>query len=47
MDIKVRSFTRKLNKDTLDLYNYEAGLSLEERPPLDTYRPDDYEEFIR
>jgi Fe-S oxidoreductase len=47
VDIKVRSFTRKLNKDALDLYNYEAGLSLEERPALDTYRPDDYDEFIR
>ncbi len=47
VDIKVRLFTRKLNKDTLDLYNHEAGLSTEERPPLDTYRPDDYDKFIR
>ncbi|NVL91817.1 MAG: 4Fe-4S binding protein [Desulfobacterales bacterium] len=47
VDIKVRSFTRKLNKDALDLYGHEAGLSAEERPPLDTYRPDDYEAFIR
>jgi len=47
VDIKVSSFTRKLNKDTLDLYNHEAGLSTEERPPLDTYRPDDYDKFIR
>jgi formate dehydrogenase subunit beta len=47
MDIRVRLFTRKLNKDVLDLYGCEAGLSIEERPPLDTYRPDDYDEFIR
>jgi formate dehydrogenase subunit beta len=47
VDIKVRSFTRKLNKDVLDLYGCEAGLSIEERPPLDTYRPDDYDTFIR
>lgn len=47
MDINVRLFTRKLNKDALDLYNHEAGLSIEERPPLDTYKPDDYDEFIR
>ncbi len=47
VDIKVRCFTRKLNKDALDLYECEAGLSIEERPPLDTYRPDDYDEFIR
>ena len=47
MDINVRNFTRKLNKDVLDLYSCEAGLSIEERPPLDTYRPDDYDKFIR
>jgi formate dehydrogenase subunit beta len=47
MDIKVRLFTRKLNKDALELYGHEAGLSIEERPPLDTYRPDDYDKFIR
>ena len=47
MDINVRNFTRKLNKDVLDLYGCEAGLSIEERPPLDTYRPDDYDKFIR
>ena len=46
MDINVRNFTRKLNKDVLDLYKCEAGLSIEERPPLDTYRPDDYDKFI-
>jgi formate dehydrogenase subunit beta len=47
VDIKVRSFTRKLNKDVLDLYGCEAGMSIEERPPLDTYRPDDYDTFIK
>jgi formate dehydrogenase subunit beta len=47
VDINVRLFTRKLNKDVLDLYNHEAGLSVEERPPLDTFRPDDYDKFIR
>ena len=47
VDINVRFFTRKLNKDVLDLYGSEAGLSIEERPPLDTYRPDDYDKFIR
>lgn len=47
VDINMRFFTRKLNKDALDLYGCEAGLSAEERPPLDTYRPDDYDKFIR
>jgi formate dehydrogenase subunit beta len=47
VDIRVRQFTRKLNKDALDLFAWEAGLSLDQRPPLDVYRPDDYNEFIR
>ncbi len=45
--IKVRQFTKKLEKDTLDLYHFEAGMVLEGRPPLDTYRPDDPENFIK
>ncbi len=46
MDIKVRNFTRKLNKDSLELFNWEAGLDLKQRPPLDTYQPDDPDDFI-
>lgn len=45
--IPVRQFTKKLNKDALTLFSWEAGLSLDQRPPLDVYRPDDYNEFIR
>ena len=47
MGIKVRTFTKKLEKDCLELYGWEAGLSLDERPPLDIYRPDDPEDFIK
>ncbi len=47
MGIKVREFTKKLNKDCLDLYGWEAGLSTEQRPPLDTYKTDDPEKFIK
>jgi len=45
--IPMRQFTKKLNKDALDLFSWEAGLSLEHRPPLDTYRPDDSNDFIK
>jgi formate dehydrogenase subunit beta len=45
--ISMRQFTRKLNKDAKQYFSWEAGLSLEQRPPLDVYRPDDYNEFIR
>jgi formate dehydrogenase (coenzyme F420) beta subunit len=45
--IKVRQFTKKLEKDVWDRYGFEAGIILEGRPPLDTFRPDDQEEFIK
>jgi len=45
--IKVRLLTKKLEKDCLELFNWEAGLSLKVRPPLDTYKPDDPNEFIK
>ncbi|MGC8720009.1 MAG: 4Fe-4S dicluster domain-containing protein [Thermodesulforhabdaceae bacterium] len=45
--IKVRMFTKKLEKDVKELYGYEAGMQLGERPPLDTYRPDDPQDFIK
>ena len=45
--IPVRQFTKKLNKDAQELFSWEAGLSLDVRPPLDVYRPDDYNDFIK
>jgi formate dehydrogenase subunit beta len=45
--IPVRQFTKKLNKDALDLFGWEAGLASDQRPALDVYRVDDYNEFIK
>ncbi|MBW1785721.1 MAG: 4Fe-4S binding protein [Deltaproteobacteria bacterium] len=45
--IRMRQFTKKLNKDALEIFSWEPGLDLDTRPPLDVYRPDDYNEFIR
>jgi ferredoxin len=45
--IKVRQFTRMLEKDIQDRYGYEAGMSLDKLPPLTVYRPDDPQEFIK
>ncbi|MCX7823113.1 MAG: 4Fe-4S binding protein [Syntrophobacterales bacterium] len=45
--IRVRMFTKKLEKDVKELYGYEAGVQLGERPPLDTYRPEDPQDFIK
>jgi ferredoxin len=47
VDIPVRQFTKKLEKDCLELFGWEAGISLDVRPPLDTYRPDDPDDFIK
>ncbi len=47
MAINVRAFTKKLEKDCTELYDWEAGLSLDVRPPLDTYKPNDPEDFIK
>jgi len=47
MGIDVRQFTKKLEKDCFDLYGWEAGLTIDQRPPLDTFKPDDPEDFIK
>ena len=45
--INMRVFTKKLEKDCLELFEWEAGLDPDVRPPLDTYRPSDPDEFIK
>lgn len=45
--INMRVFTKKLEKDCLDLFGWEAGMSLDVRPPLDTYNPGDPDDFIK
>jgi ferredoxin len=45
--IPVRQLTKKLNKDVQSFFSWEAGLTLDERPPLDVYRPEDYNDFVR
>ncbi len=47
MGIKVRLLTKKLEKDCLELFDWEAGLSPDIRPPLDTYKPEDPDQFIK
>lgn len=45
--INMRTFTKKLEKDCLDLFGWEAGLDPDVRPPLDVYRPQDPNDFIK
>ena len=45
--INMRTLTNKLEKDCFDLFQWEAGMSLDVRPPLDTYQPGDPDDFIK
>ncbi len=45
--INMRVFTRKLEKDCQALFGWEAGLTLDVRPPLDTFQTGDPEDFIK
>jgi len=44
--INLRLFLDKLRADALELYGYEAGSDPSARPPLTTYRENDYNDFI-
>ncbi|MGB9712744.1 MAG: 4Fe-4S dicluster domain-containing protein [Dissulfurimicrobium sp.] len=46
MGIKMRLFTKKLEKDVFELFGVEAGLDPLIQPPLVTYRPDDPQGFV-
>ncbi|MBN2032614.1 MAG: 4Fe-4S dicluster domain-containing protein [Deltaproteobacteria bacterium] len=45
--IPMRQFTKKLNKDVFEYFGWEAGVRADQRPPLDVYRVDDYNEFVK
>ncbi len=44
--IKMRLFTKKLQKDVLHLFGSEAGVDLDTLPPLSTYALNDPENFV-
>jgi len=46
MNIDLRIFTSKTVKDIKEFFEYEAGVSLEEAPPLAIFKQEDPEEFI-
>ena len=47
MDINVRVLTKKLEKDCLELFDWEAGMTPDKRPALDAFSPNDPEDFIK
>lgn len=46
MGVDLRIFTYKLIKDVKELFEYEAGVSIKEAPPLATFKSDDKQDFI-
>ncbi len=47
MDVDLRFFNKKIEKDVKELFSYEAGVDPEAAPPLNTFNTDDYDEFIK
>jgi formate dehydrogenase subunit beta len=47
MGINVRELTMKLEKEVKELFGYEAGMSLEEKPLLGEYSEKDPDEFLK
>ncbi|MCK4418501.1 4Fe-4S binding protein [Candidatus Aerophobetes bacterium] len=47
VNIELRMLHKKVQKDVKELYDYEAGINLEELPPMATFKMDDPQEFIK
>ncbi|UCH02273.1 MAG: 4Fe-4S dicluster domain-containing protein [Candidatus Bathyarchaeota archaeon] len=47
MGINLRALTQKMVKLVKELYGFDAGLSIEDVPPLATFKQDDPQEFIQ
>jgi ferredoxin len=46
MGVDLRKFLKKLDKDVYNLFEYRAGETMDNPPPLSTYSTEDKEEFI-
>lgn len=47
MDVDLRFLNKKIEKDVRELFSYEAGVNPDEPPPLNTFKTDDPQEFIK
>ena len=47
MGIDIRAITKKLEKDCFEKWGWEAGMTSEKRTALETFKPDDPEDFIK
>jgi len=46
MELPLMVLNRKMAKDVKEIFDYEAGVSLDEKPVLGTFNPEDREDFI-
>jgi len=46
MGVDLRTYLKKLDKDVVELFAQRAGASMDEVPPLSTYKEHDPEDFI-
>jgi formate dehydrogenase subunit beta len=46
MGVDLRRYTKKLEKEALDLYEQRAGMDPDQAAPLAMFKPDDQQEFI-
>lgn len=44
--VDIRAFGRKVNKDVLEMYDFEAGIQTEAKPALNDFEPNDPEPFL-
>jgi len=47
MDVNLRFLNKKIDKDVRELFSFEAGIDMEQPPPLSTFGLDDPDEFIK
>ena len=47
MDIPLHLLNRKMAKELKELYDHEAGFAPQEKGPLNDYREDDDQSFIK
>lgn len=47
MDIPLMSLNKKIEKDVKELFDYTAGIDVDEKPLLAMFKPDDPEDFIK
>jgi formate dehydrogenase (coenzyme F420) beta subunit len=47
MGVNLGLLNAKINKDVLELFNSKSGANPDEAPALSTFKPDDYNDFIK